>query len=200
MSSSLPRYCRRLAGATPLSEKGFGIASARSSRLFEQPIDDSASLTTRRSGLAYVSLMVTAPLTWLGWRRRALAATCCARPHLGQIDDQVHTGEDLAQEQARDPAPARPAQARVTSTAVSLTCVVAMILGVGATCILMDYTAATLGSSNSFLLGVLVGSVIAGAVGRVGKDHRVQRHRRELDSWAAHLADTAMVRLDERLP
>jgi len=69
--------------------------------------------------------------------------------------------------------------------------VVATILGVGGACILMDYTAAALGAA-SFLLGALVGAVIAGTVMRVGK--------RELGSWTAHLADTAMARLDERLP
>ena len=83
------------------------------------------------------------------------------------------------------------AQGRVTSTAVFLTGVVATILGVSCAGILMDYTAAALGPA-SFLLGALVGAVIAGTVMRVGT--------RELGSWTAHLADTAMARLDERLP
>ncbi|WP_241032098.1 hypothetical protein [Rhodococcus pseudokoreensis] len=85
----------------------------------------------------------------------------------------------------------RRAQGQVTSTAVFLAGVVATILGAGGACILMDYTAAALGPA-SFLAGVLVGAVIAGTVMRVGT--------RELESWTAHLADTAMASLNERLP
>ena len=83
------------------------------------------------------------------------------------------------------------AQGQVTSTAVFLTWVVATMVGVVCASIVMGATAATLGPA-SFLLGALVGAVIAGTVMRVGK--------RELESWTAHLADTAIARLDERLP
>ena len=83
------------------------------------------------------------------------------------------------------------AQGRGRATAVFLTGVVATILGVGGACILMDYTAAALGPAG-FLLGALVGAVIAGTVMRVGT--------RELEPGTAHLADTAMASLDERLP
>ncbi|MDF3312175.1 hypothetical protein P3H15_45220 [Rhodococcus sp. T2V] len=83
------------------------------------------------------------------------------------------------------------AQGRMASTAVFLTGVVATILGVGGACILMDYTAAALGPAG-VLLGALVGAVIAGTVMRVGT--------RELEPGTAHLADTAMASLDERLP